>query len=457
MDCCVSGALRTAVAIIGFATLPAAALAGEAVLTGAAAQDDWRGDHPGVRRHISPFDLPAVYASSSANHVVSVVDAPAGAVPQVPQGFAVTQLVTGLENPRVIRVAPNGDIFLAETGAGRIRVLRLADGGKSVARNEVFASLGDPFGIAFYPAGPEPQWVYVATTNMIVRYPYRSGDLTASGGAQMIVQQLAPTSQGHTTRDLQFSLDGKRLFVSVGSGSNVAQGIGDLLPGDLDAWIKSHAAGAAWDGEVNRADVLVFDPDGKEGKVFATGIRNCAGLGVHPLTGDVWCVTNERDGLGDNLPPDYATRVREGAFYGWPWYYIGDHEDPRHKGARPDLLGRITAPDVLFQAHSAPLQITFYQPPDEAPGALPLTYRGDAFVALHGSWNRSRRSGYKIVRIPLKDGIPNGEYEDFVTGFVIDEDAVWGRPVGVAVASDGSLLFTEDGNGTLWRVARVAP
>jgi glucose/arabinose dehydrogenase len=186
---------------------------------------------------------------------------------------------------------------------------------------------------------------------------------------------------------------------------------------------------------------------------FATGLRNCVALAVQPRGGALWCATNESDGLGDDLPPDYATRVGEGKFYGWPWYYIGDHQDPRHKGERPDLAGKVTIPDVLLQPHSAPLGIAFYDAPGIAVSGFPDSYRGDAFVALHGSWNRSKRTGYKIVRLLLKDGVPSGTYEDFLTGFVTDDDTVWGRPVGIAVARDGALLVSEDGNGTIWRIA----
>lgn len=198
--------------------------------------------------------------------------------------------------------------------------------------------------------------------------------------------------------------------------------------------------------------MLAFGPDGQNRQIFATGIRNCVGLAVEPKTGDLWCSTNERDGLGDNLPPDYLTRVGEGKFYGWPWYYIGDHEDPRHKGERPDLAGKVTLPDVPIQPHSAPLEMAFYD------GAMfPSEYRGSAFAALHGSWNRHFRTGYKVVRAILEHGVPTGEYEDFLTGFVTADGGVWGRPVGVAVAKDGALLVSEDGNGTLWRVSYSGP
>jgi glucose/arabinose dehydrogenase len=196
---------------------------------------------------------------------------------------------------------------------------------------------------------------------------------------------------------------------------------------------------------------LVFDPAGKDRRIYATGIRNCVGMAIHPATGDLWCSTNERDLLGDDLPPDYITRVREGAFYGWPWYYIGANEDPRLPGARPDLKDKVTVPDVLLQAHSASLQLVFYDG-----SQFPAEFRGDGFAALHGSWNRTKRVGYKIIRVKTKDGVPSGEFEDFVTGFVVNDASTWGRPVGVAVSKDGSLLFSEDGNGTIWRVSRSA-
>ena len=187
-------------------------------------------------------------------------------------------------------------------------------------------------------------------------------------------------------------------------------------------------------------------------RVFATGLRNCSGLTVQPSSGALWCAVNERDVLGDDLPPDYATRVREGQFYGWPWYYIGAHEDPRRKGERPDLAGKIALPDVLIQPHSAPLGITFYEG-----GQFPAAYKGDAFVALHGSWNRAKRTGYKVARLLFKNGEPTGEYEDFLTGFVVDDADVWGRPVDVAVAHDGALLVTDDGGGVIWRVVYKGP
>ena len=424
-------------------------------LTGQAAFGDWRGDAPGVVRNITSADLPPPYSSRSAGNPPSVDPAPAGATLHAPPGFTVARFAAGLENPRLLRVAPNGDIFVAETAAGRIRVLRAADGAAAPERAEVFASgLRGPFGIAFYPPGPAPQWVYVATRNTVVRFAYHAGDLRAAGQPETVVAQLSQTTGYHTTRDVQFSPDGRRMYVSVGSDSNDATGLARRNPEQIRNWEVQHGLGAAWGEETARADVLVFSPQGGGAQTFATGLRNCVGLAVQPGSGTLWCSTNERDGLGDNLPPDYVTRVREGAFYGWPWYYIGDHEDPRHKDERPDLAGKTTAPDVLLQPHSAPLQMAFYQG-SGGPAAFPRDYDGDAFVALHGSWNRASRTGYKVVRLRLHDGVPTGEYEDFLTGFVTGNENVWGRPVGVAVAHDGALLVTEDGNGTIWRVAHA--
>ena len=422
------------------------ALAQSAPLTGAAAFGDWRADKPGVIRLIRPGDLPKPGATPSAANVSEIVPRPVSLTPQVPDGFKIELFADGLNGPRRMRVAPNGDIFIAETRAGQIRVLRAADREPRAAVKEIYASgLHEPFGIAFFPGGNDPQWIYIADTDRVVRFPYEAGDLKAGGKAEIVVGNL-PHGYGHSTRDIVFTKDGKRMLISVGSQSNAGEGMGSA-PGGLPAWTGQHPLGASWGAETGRAGVLAFDPDGTNPAQFATGIRNCVGLAIQPATGDPYCSTNERDGLGDNLVPDYVTRVREGAFYGWPWFYIGDNQDPRHPGERADLRDKITVPDVLVEAHSASLGLTFYDG-----SAFPPDYRGDGFAAEHGSWNRSRRTGYKVIRIRLKDGVPTGEYEDFVTGFVVNDSDVWGRPVGVAVAHDGALLVSEDGNGTIWWV-----
>jgi glucose/arabinose dehydrogenase len=416
---------------------------------------DWQNAAPGVQHHLTVADLPPPYATHSSGNGPKVVPQPAGAALSVPPGFTVKLFASGFSNPRIIRIAPNGDIFIAQTGAGSIRVLRAADGADAPSQDEIFASgLKGPFGIAFYPLGDNPQWVYVANNDSVVRFPYHNGDLQATGPAQVIVPALYDgRGGGHSTRDIAFSLDGKRLFISVGSGSNDAETMSKKSPDEIHQWEAGHGFGAAWDREVNRADILVTDPEGKQPlHTFATGIRNGVGIAVNPETGDLWTSTNERDGLGDDLVPDYITRVKEGGFYGWPWYYMGSTEDPRHKGERPDLAGKILVPDVLLQAHSASLEMTFYTATSGV-AAFPAEYRGDVFAAEHGSWNRTIRTGYKIVRARLNHGIPTGEYDDFLTGFVVDNLTVWGRPVGVAVAHDGALLVGEDGKGTLWRIA----
>jgi glucose/arabinose dehydrogenase len=418
------------------------------VLTGQAAFGDWRADAPGVRRHISANDLPAPFASASTRNKVEAVPQHSEGRLEVPPGFEVKLFAKGLSAPRIIRTAPNGDIFAAESTAGRIRVLRPSADGTSAAQMEIFASgLERPFGIAFYPNDGKPEWVYVANTNSVVRFPYRDGDLKARGNPQVVVAKL-PSGGGHWTRDVVFSNDGSKMFVSVGSASNVADGMPKLDAAALQKWVAENPLGATWGPEAERADVLVFDPQGKNRRVFATGIRNCVGMAVNPATDDLWCATNERDLLGDDLPPDYITRVKDGGFYGWPWYYIGGHEDPRRKGERPDLASKVMVPDVLLQPHSAPLGLTFYNG-----NQFPAEYKGQAFAASHGSWNRTTRTGYKIVRVITKEGVPTGEYEDFVTGFVVNDADAWGRPVGVTVSKDGALLFSEDGNGTIWRVS----
>jgi glucose/arabinose dehydrogenase len=438
--------MRHGVALVLVAAFTTPALGQSTPLIGSAAFGDWRTDRPGVSRLIKPEDLPKPGATPSSANVSRIVARPPSTVPRVPAGFKIELFAEGLSEPRQMRTAPNGDIFVAETGAGRIRVLRATDGSSRASANEIYASgLNEPFGIAFFPNGDNPQWVYVANTDGVVRFPYHKGDVKAAEKPERIVAEL-PRGGGHTTRDIAFTADNKRMLISVGSATNDAEGVGGPA-GERQSWSAQHALGAIWGSETDRAAVLTFDPQGKRLGTFATGIRNCVGLAVHPKTGDAYCSTNERDGFGENLVPDYVTRVKEGAFYGWPWYYIGSNEDPRHTGERPDLKAKVAVPDVLIQPHSASLGLTFYEG-----SSFPAEYVGDGFAAEHGSWNRSKRTGYKVIRIRLKDGVPTGEYQDFVTGFVIDDSEVWGRPVGVAVARDGALLVSEDANGTIWRI-----
>ncbi|MDJ0450775.1 sorbosone dehydrogenase family protein [Methylocystis sp. JR02] len=448
---------RRWLAIIGVAAVGGAALSVTALrsetdqrLIGAAAFRDWRADAPGAWRRIGPQDLPRPLASEPKAERSQVVPRPEGAALKTLASFEAEVFASGLNGPRVLKFAPNGDLFVTESNAGRVRVFRMKDGDIKPAQSEIFAAeLERPYGVAFYPPGPNPQYVYVGTVSKVVRFPYKQGDLKAAGPAEIVAGPL-PAESGHWTRDIAFSPDGKTLFVAVGSKSNVADGHVRPSAAEVAELEAKNGVGASSGSELDRAAVLAFDPDGANKRIYATGIRNCSGLRLRPKSEDLWCVVNERDMLGDDLPPDYATRVKPGAFYGWPWYYIGGNPDPRHLGARPDLADKVTIPDILLQPHSAPLGLAFYD------GAqFPADYKGDAFVTLHGSWNRAKRTGYKVVRLKFKDGEPTGEYQDFLTGFVVDDTRVWGRPVDATVAPDGSLLVSEDGNGVIFRVRYV--
>ncbi len=415
------------------ATVSLSAIA-QTTLSGKAAVDaDWTKDAPGVRHKITPADLPPPYQTESAVNDARVVARPAGAQLQVPSGFKIEEYASGFRDPRYLLTAPNGDIFVTESRADTIKVLRDANGDGKPEMTETFASDGlkDPFGIAFYPPGPDPQYLYVANTDGVVRFPYRNDDTKARGPLEKLSAELSSGGLlhggGHWTRDLTFSGDGKKMYVSIGSRSNVSDD----------------------SAEANRARIFEFNPDGTGQKVFAWGVRNAVGIKVRPGTNDLWMSVNERDGLGDGLVPDYISRVQPDGFYGWPWYYIGNNQDPRHKGKHPELAAKVAMPDMLVQSHSATLNLLFYDGQQ-----FPAEYRGDIFAAFHGSWNKTRRTGYKIVRVPLdkSSGKVRGDYEDFVTGFVTLNGKVWGRPVGLTVAKDGSLLFSEDGNKTIWRV-----
>jgi glucose/arabinose dehydrogenase len=307
---------------------------------------------------------------------------------------------------------------------GRITILRDANHDGVAELRFTFASnLNSPYGLALHDG-----WLYVGNEDAVVRFPYTPGATRANGEPQ----KLAPLPPGgHSTRGILFNRGGNKMYVSVGSASNDSAG-----------------------EPPERAAIVEFNPDGTGKRIFASGLRNPVGMAWEPVTGALWATVNERDGFGDDLVPDYITDVREGAFYGWPYGYIGRHEDPRHRGERPDLVARAVVPPVLIQSHSAPLGMAFYD------GRMfPAEYRGSAFVALHGSWNRQRRTGYKIIRVPFRNGHPTGGYDDFAIGWMIDETNrnVWGRPVGLLVLSDGSLLISDDGGGKIWRVTYRAP
>jgi glucose/arabinose dehydrogenase len=451
------------------------------IITGQDAFADWTREKPGIFRKITLTDLPTPSTAESVRNQPQIVARPTNAWPIAPPGFKVTLYAGGdngpspspdqqhsqqrhtdppgmgtFRQPRLIRTAPNGDLFLADSAAGTIFVLRgVGVDGKAPTIQPFATNLDHPFGIAFYPAD-NPRFLYIANATTVVRFPYVTGDLRASAGPETIVPDLPGYAQlaggGHWTRDIVFTKDGQYLLVSVGSGSNVDNA-------------DDHAK------EFHRADVLEYTPDGKFLKVYAYGLRNCVGEAINPITGMLWCSTNERDELGNHLVPDYVTSVPEGAFFGWPWYYMGGHQDPRlpqpcadGTGPNPqlataasldpktcrhvDLHAQVLTPDVLLQPHMASLEMTFYP----SSGEFPEDYDGDAFAAEHGSWNRAKRTGYEVIRIPLHNGTADGSYEDFLTGFVVDDNSVWGRPVGVAVAKDGSLFVTDDGSRSVWHI-----
>jgi len=421
-------------AALGAGLVYAALPAGAKVETGQASFTDYRRQHPGAVRKITVADLPQPYATEAVDNGPHLIPRPADAWPKALPGFSVTEYASGLTNPRLVRAAPNGDLFVVESEPGRIRVLRGVDAHGHAEKTEVYSTgLSQPFGLAFYPLGPNPTYLYVANTDSVVRFPYHNGDMQATGKPETVVAKIPGGGRlrggGHWTRDLAFSGDGARLFISVGSHSNVDDA--DNNP-----------------AEFHRADILVANPDGSGLAVYAWGIRNAVGIAVHPQTGQLWASVNERDNLGDNLVPDYITHIEPGGFYGWPWFYMGGHWDPRHQGKHPELQSKVLTPDVLLQPHNASLEMTFYEGTQ-----FPAEYRGDIFASEHGSWNKAVRTGYEVIRVPLVNGHATGEYEDFVTGFVTPSGDVWGRPVGVTVAKDGSLIVTDDGSNTVWRVA----
>jgi len=467
------------VVFVAAAVLLPGLLPAQQTITGQAAFADWNQQQPGVRRKITLADLPQPNPDEAVNNTPHIVPRPADALPLAPAGFKVTLYAGGdsapmqradnkqemvlsggtFTMPRLIRTAPNGDLFLADSGAGTLFVLRGIGREGKAAQIEKFATgLDHPFGIAFYPT-ENPTYVYVGNATTIQRFPYHSGDLHATGPAATIVPDIPGYAQltggGHWTRDVVFTQDDQHMLVSVGSGSNAD---------DADTHPK----------EFHRADVLEYTPEGKFIEVYASGIRNCVGEAINPITGQLWCSTNERDDLGNHLVPDYVTSIKEGGFYGWPWYYMGGHQDPRlpepcANGTGPNpqtaaltadeakdckrvnLSSTVITPDVLVQPHMASLEMTFYP----STGEFPKQYDGDGFAAEHGSWNRKNRAGYEVIRIPMHDGQADGSYEDFLTGFVTKDGQVWGRPVGVAIAKDGSMFVTDDGSRSVWRISYI--
>lgn len=377
-------------------------------------------------RSVDPKKLPAPFHTVSARRVSRVIPQPANAELRVPKGFKVNVFAEGdFVYPRWMALAPNGDVFVADSRANRIVVLR--DRNKDGVADERWVwsdRLDQPFGMAFHK-----DWFYLANTDSVVRFKYRPGQTQAGGEPERLVKLTRGGYNQHWTRNIIFSPDGTKMFLSIGSETNVSE-----------------------EEDPRRAAISVYDPDGKNHRIYASGLRNPIGLAWNPKTGELWTAVNERDGMGDDLVPDFATSVKEGGFYGWPYAYIGPNEEPRRKGEAPKLVEKTIVPDVLFRSHVAALGIEFYT------GTMfPAEYRGDAFVAFHGSWNRQKLSGYKIARIKFDANgkLEGNSYEEFVSGWLPDETSneVWGRPVGLLVHADGSLLITDDGARKIWRVS----
>lgn len=374
---------------------------------------------------INANDLPKPFATDSARNSSRAVAQPADAVLNVPKNFKINVYAEGdFRNPRWMTLAPNGDVFVADSAANSIIILR--DNNKDGAADERFtfaSNLSQPFGMAF-----KDDWFYVANTDSVVRFKYKSGQTKAEGAPEKLITLTEGGYNQHWTRNIVFAPDGKKMYVSIGSSGNV----------DVEK-------------DERRAAISEYNPDGTGYRLFASGLRNPIGLAFNPANNQLWTAVNERDGLGDNLVPDYVTSVKDGAFYGYPFSYIGQNEEPRRKGENPELVKKAIVPDVLLTSHSAALGITFY-----TGKMFPQEYQGDAFVALHGSWNRSPLTGYKIIRVRFKNGnLVGNSYEDFVSGWLPNETSneVWGRPVGLLVNSDGSLLICDDGAKKIWRVS----
>jgi len=426
-----------------------AALLTASSLTGPALAQQPTAELPGIGP--SPT-LPKPDQASPAARFARVVGWPEGRTPKAPDGFKVTAFARNLDSPRWLHVLPNGDVLTAEARSlstsnsepakrqgmvasgsigispNRIVLLRDADrDGVAETRHVLIENLNLPFGMALIG-----EQLYVANTDGVMRFPYKPGQTRIEDPGTLVLELQAGGYNNHWTRNLIVSPDGSKLYISVGSSSNAGEN------------------GA--DEEVRRANILQVDLDGANEKIFASGLRNPVGMAFEPTTGALWTAVNERDGFGDDLVPDYITSVREGGFYGWPYSYYGRNEDPRQKGKRADLVARAIVPDYALGAHTASLGLAFH----DGQG-MPERYRGGAFVAQRGSWNRSAFSGYKVVFVPFQGGMPSGKPEDFLTGFMADSHSgeTNGRPVGLATMPDGSLLVSDDAGNTVWRVESV--
>ena len=410
-----------AAVFLAFAVVTAGAAFAQDITEGIGAKG-----RPGQKVLITPGSLPKPGATQPARNMPANAPKPADAALALPAGFAASVFVEGdFKRVRWAITGPNGDVFVADSQANTVFVLRDSNkDGKidNATERFVFATeLNQPFGMAL-----QGGYFYVGNTDSVVRYKYAAGQTKAEGAAEKIIDLPGKGYNQHWTRNLLFNRDGKKLYVSVGSESNVNE-----------------------EAEPRRAAISEYNPDGSGHRIFASGIRNPIGLAWNPTSGALWTAVNERDGLGDDLVPDYVTSVKDGGFYGWPYSYIGQNPQPTLVDKRPDLVAKAIVPDVLIEAHAAALGLVFY-----TGNMFPRDYEGDAFVALHGSWNRSKRSGYKVIRIPFKSGKPEGGYENFMTGWVLDESGreVWGRPVGLAQLRDGSLLVVDDGGNKIWRI-----
>jgi glucose/arabinose dehydrogenase len=375
--------------------------------------------------------LPPPDTTQSAEKRSKTIGWPEGKTPVAPAGFTVTKFSDNLKHPRRIYIAPNKDIFVAESddeekSANQITLLRDTNNdGKPETREVFMTGLNQPYGMLVLNG-----YFYVANTDGVLRYPYKEGQTKITTKGEKLVDLPAGGYNHHWTRNLIASPDGSKIYISVGSASNVGEyGMAE---------------------EERRAAILEVNPDGSGERIFASGLRNPVGMDWEPVTNTLWTAVNERDELGDDLVPDYLTSVQEGGFYGWPYSYFGQHVDPRREGERPDLVQKAIVPDVPLGAHTASLGLAFYDG-----SAFPARYRNGAFIGQHGSWNRSSFSGYKVVFVPFQNGRPSGKPEDFLTGFIADEaqNEVYGRPVGVEVLSDGSMLVADDEGNTIWRVA----
>ncbi len=396
------------------------------------------------------IELPEADTKASKTNFSRVVPWPEGQTPIAPEGFVVTRFADGMKSPRNIVIAPNGDVIAVLSNSQRTKVEQAANEISGKAKSEVagksvntimlfrdadkdgkpelistfLTGLNQPYGAAFIGNS-----FYVANTDGVYVYPYQTGDTEIKGPGKKILDLPAGGYNNHWTRNLIVNAAQTKIYVSVGSGSNVAE--------------------RGLDNEIRRANIIEINPDGTGEKIYGSGLRNPVGMAWAPGTGALWTAVNERDGLGDDLVPDYITSVKEGAFYGWPFSYFGQNEDPRLKGQNPALVAKALVPDIPVGSHTASLGLAFY-----TAKKFPAKYQGGVFIGQHGSWNRSELVGYKVAFIPFKQGKPTGKLEDFLTGFIKDNKEVYGKPVGVAVAQDGALLVADDVSGIIWRVAK---